>query len=81
MKVALIHDYLNQYGGAERVLDELHEMWPDAPVYTSVYDPARMPPRYRSWDIRTSLLNRLPNSVPSLSGPVPASARRILARP
>ncbi|MDB5460828.1 MAG: glycosyltransferase family 4 protein, partial [Caulobacteraceae bacterium] len=60
MKVALIHDYLNQYGGAERVLDVLHEMWPDAPVYTSVYDPTRMPPRYRSWDIRTSLLNRLP---------------------
>ncbi|HEX7887228.1 MAG TPA: glycosyltransferase [Phenylobacterium sp.] len=60
MKVALVHDYLNQYGGAERVLDELHQIWPNAPVYASIYNPARMPERYRSWDIRTSSLNRLP---------------------
>ncbi len=60
MKVALVHDYLNQYGGAERVLDELHEMWPDAPVYTSIYSPERMPDRYRTWDIRTSFLDRIP---------------------
>lgn len=60
MKVAIIHDYLNQYGGAERVLDVLHDIWPDAPVYASIYNPARMPERYRSWDIRTSRLNRLP---------------------
>ena len=43
MKVALVHDYLNQYGGAERVLDELHAIWPDAPVYTAIYEPSRMP--------------------------------------
>ncbi len=60
MKVALAHDYLNQYGGAERVLDEMKAIWPEAPVYTSIYDPARMPARYREWDIRTSWLNRLP---------------------
>lgn len=60
MKVAIVHDYLNQYGGAERVLDELHAIWPDAPVMVAIHDPARMPPRYRDWDIRASRLNRLP---------------------
>lgn len=60
MKVALVHDALNQYGGAERVLDEFHAMFPDAPVYTSIYDPKSMPARYREWDIRPTWLNRLP---------------------
>ena len=38
MRIALVHDYLTQYGGAERVLDVLKELYPDAPVYTSVVD-------------------------------------------
>lgn len=59
-RVALVHDYLNQYGGAERVLEALHELFPDAPVYTSIYDPASMPDFYGSWDIRTSWMQRLP---------------------
>jgi glycosyltransferase involved in cell wall biosynthesis len=62
MKVALVHDYLNQYGGAERVLDELKLLYPKAPVYTSIYDPNRMPSRYREWDIRTSWLNKVPGA-------------------
>src|SRR6266581_5710005 len=60
MRLAIIHDYLNQYGGAERVLDALHEIFPDAPIFTSIYDPARMPPSYRQLDIRTSFMQRLP---------------------
>jgi glycosyltransferase involved in cell wall biosynthesis len=60
MRLALVHDYLNQYGGAERVLDALHELYPDAPVYTSMYDSARMPSSYRALDIRTSFMQRLP---------------------
>ena len=40
MKVALVHDYLKEYGGAERVLEALHDVFPDAPIYTSVYLPA-----------------------------------------
>ena len=39
MKVALVHDYLREYGGAERVLEALHEIFPDAPVYTAYYNP------------------------------------------
>ena len=37
MKIALVHDYLKEYGGAERVLQALHEIWPEAPIYTSFY--------------------------------------------
>lgn len=60
MKVAVVHDWLNQYGGAERVLEEIHTLFPDAPVYTSMYAPERMPAAYREWDIRTSWMQRLP---------------------
>jgi glycosyltransferase involved in cell wall biosynthesis len=60
MRVALVHDYLNQYGGAERVLEALHTLFPDAPVYTSIYDAEVMPEHYRSWDIRTSFMQGLP---------------------
>lgn len=60
MRVALVHDYLNQYGGAERVLEALHALFPHAPVYTSIYDPAAMPAFYRTWDIRTSFMQQLP---------------------
>lgn len=35
MKVALVHDYLKEYGGAERVLEVLSDMYPDAPIYTA----------------------------------------------
>lgn len=37
MKIAIIHDYINEFGGAERVLLALTEIWPDAPIYTSFY--------------------------------------------
>lgn len=37
MKVALVHDYLKEYGGAERVLEALHEIYPEAPIYTAFY--------------------------------------------
>ena len=37
MKVALVHDYIKEYGGAERVLEVLTEIFPDAPIYTSFY--------------------------------------------
>lgn len=59
-RVALVHDYLNQYGGAERVLEAFHDLYPDAPVFTSIYAPDLMPSHYRDWDIRTSFMQRLP---------------------
>jgi len=60
MKVAFVHDYLNQCGGAERVLEALHSMFPNAPVYTLFYDRKRMPAKYREWDIRESFLRKFP---------------------
>jgi glycosyltransferase involved in cell wall biosynthesis len=60
MRVALIHDYLNQMGGAERVLLALHSLYPQAPIYTAIYDHERVDPRFRSMDIRTSFMQRLP---------------------
>lgn len=60
MKLAIVCSWLNQYGGAERVLEVVHDMYPEAPVYTSIYWPQALPNHYRSWDIRPSFLNRLP---------------------
>lgn len=60
MRVALVHDWLNQNGGAELVLEELLQVFPGAPVFTSFYDPDVMPPAYRQWDIRTSFMQQIP---------------------
>ena len=59
-RVALVHDWLNQIGGAENVLETLVRMFPAAPVFTSMYAPDKMPAAYRSWDIRTTFMQRLP---------------------
>lgn len=61
-KIALVHDFLKEYGGAERVLEALHDIWPDAPVYTSFVDWNRLGPhaeRLRSWDIRQSWVSNV----------------------
>jgi glycosyltransferase involved in cell wall biosynthesis len=60
MNVVLVHDWLNQLGGAENVLEAMVELYPDAPIYTSMYAPNRMPDEYRSWDIRVTWMDRLP---------------------
>jgi len=60
LPLALIHDWLNQLGGAEAVLETLVEMFPGARIYTSIYAPELMPAHYRRWPIRTSFLDRLP---------------------
>jgi glycosyltransferase involved in cell wall biosynthesis len=63
MRVALVHDYLTQYGGAERVLEVLHERYPEAPVFTSLYDPKHLPDALRDWDIRVTPLQRIPGAT------------------
>jgi glycosyltransferase involved in cell wall biosynthesis len=60
MKVALVHDYLNQMGGAERVVLAFHELFPDAPLYTSIYDAKRVDAAFQMMDIRTSFMQKLP---------------------
>ena len=59
-RTALVHDWLNQQGGAENVLVEMHRMFPSAPVYTSFYEPALVDPAFRRLDIRTTWLQRFP---------------------
>ena len=63
LKVALVHDLLASYGGSEQVIFDLHQMFPDAPIYTTIFDPSRLPPRFAKLPIRTSFLQ----NVPSLS--------------
>ncbi|NDJ77395.1 MAG: glycosyltransferase family 4 protein [Chloroflexi bacterium] len=60
MKLALVHDWLNQIGGAEDVLEHLVRYYPDAPIFTSMYAPDLMPDACREWPIHTSWMNRLP---------------------
>ena len=60
MRVALVHDYLVQYGGAERVLEVLAEMFPAAPIYTLIYDPSQLYGAFSDKKIRTSFLQNLP---------------------
>lgn len=59
MKIALVYDRVNKWGGAERVLLSLHKIFPSAPLYTSVYSE-----KNASWakvfDIRTSFLQKIP---------------------
>lgn len=59
-RTVLVHDYLNQYGGAERVLEAMHELTPSSPVFTSLYVPDAMPDDYRQWDVRPTWINGLP---------------------
>ena len=58
--LALVHDWLNQMGGAEDVLETLVALFPDAPLYTSIYWREGMPAAYRRWRIHTTWMDRLP---------------------
>jgi len=60
MKVALVHDWLNQLGGAEDVLEQFVRLFPDAPLYTSLYWREKMPAHWQDWPIQTSFIDRLP---------------------
>jgi glycosyltransferase involved in cell wall biosynthesis len=61
-RVALVHDYLTQYGGAERVLETLHGMFPGAAVFSSVVDPGALPEAFAAWDVRETRLARVPKA-------------------
>lgn len=77
MKIAVVHDYLKEYGGAERVIEAICEIWPDAEIFTSIYSPQYLGPhreRVEKWNIHTSFLDKIPFknkllSVSRLIGP------------
>jgi glycosyltransferase involved in cell wall biosynthesis len=58
--VAIAHDYLTQRGGAERVVLAMHRAFPDATIYTTLYEPERTYPEFRNARIVTSALNDVP---------------------
>jgi glycosyltransferase involved in cell wall biosynthesis len=60
LKVALIHDFLTAYGGAERVLEVLAEMFPEAPIYTLLYDKEKIHGKFKGKKIHTSFLQKFP---------------------
>ena len=49
-RVAIVHDYLNQRGGAEKVVLEMAKLWPAAPIYTSLYRPDSTFEEFRTLD-------------------------------
>jgi glycosyltransferase involved in cell wall biosynthesis len=59
MKVALVYDRINKWGGAEAVLLELHKLFPAAPLFTSVYDPKKAP-WATVFKVNPSFLQKLP---------------------
>jgi len=59
-KIAIVHDFLVDFGGAERVLEVLCEMFPEAPIYTLLYDKEKMRGKFSSKEIHTSFLQKFP---------------------
>ncbi len=57
--VAIVHDYLTQRGGAERVVLTLADGYPDAPIYTSMYEPEETFPEFATHDVRTLAIDRV----------------------
>lgn len=56
MKIAIVHDWLTNMGGAERVIINFHELYPKAPIYTTFYTPSKLDDELKNIDVRTSFL-------------------------
>ncbi|MCR5171601.1 MAG: glycosyltransferase [Treponema sp.] len=63
MKVAIVHDWLVNYGGAERVVEEMLKLYPDADIYTLVYDEKKMGKIFPREKVHTSFVQKLPMST------------------
>ncbi len=60
LKIALVHDFLVEFGGAERVLKSLAEMFPEAPIYTVLCDREKFPDWLKNRKVETSFLQKWP---------------------
>lgn len=69
MKIALVHDYLGEFGGAERVLLALSQMYPQAPIYTAFWRPGAAWDRFKHKDIRVSWAHHVPGFSTKLHSP------------
>lgn len=63
LKVALVQDWLVKFGGAEWTLLNWHKIFPDAPLYTLVYDKKKMGGTFADFDIRTTYIQKIPGGV------------------
>ncbi|WP_461207112.1 glycosyltransferase [Clostridium sp. DL1XJH146] len=63
MKIALVHDWLPYMGGAERVLINFKEIYPEAPLYTSIYNSDRLDEKLKNIDVRTSFLQKKKKAI------------------
>lgn len=64
-RIAIVHDWLTNMGGAENVVLALAEAFPGSPIYTSTYAPENMP-AFKNLDVRTTWLQKLPRSLRKL---------------
>jgi glycosyltransferase involved in cell wall biosynthesis len=71
LRVALAHDLLVSYGGSEQVLLDLNRMFPEAPIYTTMFDPSRLPARFATLPVRTSFLQNIPSISKNYGAAVP----------
>jgi hypothetical protein len=79
VRVALVHDYLTEMGGAERVVETMTRIFPDAPLYTSAFNPKACP-SFTSVDVRTSFAQSLTKhkaAAKSLFFTLPAAFRSL----
>lgn len=63
LKVALVQDWLVKFGGAEWTLLNWHRIFPDAPLYTLVYDSKKMGKTFSDFDVRTTYIQKIPGAV------------------
>jgi len=62
-KIAIVAEFLTVMGGAERVVYELHNAFPDAPIYTAIYDEDSVLPEFKKLDVRTTWLQKFPKKI------------------
>jgi glycosyltransferase involved in cell wall biosynthesis len=58
-RVAIVHERFTELGGSERTVEQLHALWPDAPIHTAIVDPSALPASLRGADVRPTQLQRL----------------------
>jgi len=71
LKAAIITDWLTQMGGAERVVLAIKELFPNAPLFTTVYNPDTVDPVFHDMEIRTSFIQKLPGAKKSYTKYLP----------
>jgi glycosyltransferase involved in cell wall biosynthesis len=59
LRVAIVHERFTEWAGSERVVEQMHALWPDAPIHAAVVDRSVLPPSMRDADVRPTELQRL----------------------